>query len=232
VKSRYPAALAPALALAGLLVAPAAQAATVGSPAACVRVVPGLKTFPVVADGFPAGAFISFKADGSTVGSGQADAAGHFDNAADMFTPPFLPSGVNRKTFQLTADDGAGTVAGPVPLEVANVIVTAPSSSKPARRVRFRVFGFQSGKRVYLHVRRNGSTKGRFSLGKTSGACGLTSKRMRFMPVRNYSTGTYQYYFSHSRRFAKSRAIYVAKVRIFRTFSAASAQATAAGSWG
>ena len=231
MKSRYPAALAPVLALAGLALAPGAQAATVGSQVSCVRIIPGLKTFPVFADGFPAGAFLSFKMDGSSVGSGQADPNGHFDNAADPFNPPFLPSGVNHRTMQLSADDGTN-FAGPVPLEVSNVIVTAPSSSKPARKVRFRVFGFESGKRVYLHVRRNGATKGRFSLGKTKGACGLTTKRMRFMPVRNYRTGTYRYYFSHSKKFSKKRAIYVAKVRIFRTFSAASAQATAAGSWG
>ncbi len=230
MKSRSSYALVPALALAGLAVAPTAQAATVAPQVPCVRVIPGLKTFPVVADGFPAGAFLTFKADGTSVGAGQADPAGHFDNLADPFGPPFLPSGRNHTTVQLTADDGAGTVAGPVPVEVANVRVVAPSSSKPAKKVRFRVFGFLSGKRVYLHVRRNNRTKGRFSLGKTKGACGLVTKKMRFMPVVNYRTGTYRYYFSHSKRFSKTKAVYQAKVRIYRTFSSVSTQTTA-GAW-
>ena len=48
----------------------------------------------MLADGFPAGAFLTFKADGTSVGAGQADPAGHFDNAgAIRFDPPFLPSG-------------------------------------------------------------------------------------------------------------------------------------------
>ena len=81
------------------------------------------------------------------------------------------------------------------------------------------MFGFLSGKRVYLHVRRNNRTKGRFSLGKTKGACGLVTKKMRFMPVVNYRTGTYRYDFSHSKRFSKTKAVYQAKVRIYRTFS-------------
>jgi len=230
VKSRSTYALVPALALAGLALAPAAQAATVASQVPCVRVIPGLKTFPVTATGFPASSFLTFKADDSTIGSGQADAAGNFDNAADPFNPPFL-SGTNHKTVQLTADDGAGTVAGPVPVEVANVRVVAPSNARPTKRVKFRVFGFASGQRVYLHVRRNDQTKGRFSLGKTKGACGLVTKKMRFMPVVNYRTGTYRYYFSHSKSFSKKKAIYVAKVRIYRTFSSVSTQTTA-GAWG
>ena len=121
-------------------------------------------------------------------------------------------------------------MAGPVPVEVANVTVVAPANSKPAKKVNFRVFGFLSGQRVYLHVRRNGQTKGRFSLGKTKGACGLVTKKMRFMPVVNYRTGYYRYYFSHSKKFSKKKAIYTAKVRIYRTFSSVSTQTTA-GAW-
>jgi hypothetical protein len=230
VNPRRPLALVPAAMLAAAVAAaPSAQAATVGSPAICVRVVSNLKTFPVVADGFTPGAFLSFKADGTPIGSGQADQAGHFDNSADPFFPPALPAGRDLKTFQLTADDGAGTVAGPISIPVSNVVVRAPANSKPRKRVRFRVFGFAPGKRVYLHVRRGGKTKGRFSLGKTAAPCGTVAKKMRFMPLRRYTTGTYRYYFSHSKRFKKSQVIYEARVRIYRTFT--SAQATAAGAW-
>jgi len=144
--------------------------------------------------------------------------------------PVTSPSGASF-TFQLTADDGNGTVAGPVAVPVSNVVVRAPANSKPSKRVRFRVFGFLPDKRVYLHVRRNGKTKGRFSLGRTSAPCGTTSKKLRFMPLRHYTFGTYRYYFSHSKRFSKKLAIYSARVRIYRTFSSA-AHATAAGAWG
>ena len=225
-----PLALAPAaLVAAGLAAAaaPAAYGATVGSPDSCVRVISNLPTFRVVADGFAPGAFLTFKADDATVGSGNADGAGHFDNDAARFYPPPLPSGRDLKTFQLTADDGAGLVAGPVPIKVSNVAVRAPANSKPRKRVRFRVFGFRSGEPVYLHVRRKGRTLGRFRMGRTNGACGTLVKRMRFMPLRHYTLGTYKYYFSHSKRFDKDQVIYRATVSIY----ARPAQATAAAAW-
>jgi hypothetical protein len=232
VNPRRHLALAPAVVLAaGLAAASTAQAATVSAPTECVRVVPGLSNFPVTADGFAPGASLTFAADGTAIGSGQADAGGHFDNAASPFPPPPLPVGRDLKTFQLTADDGAGTVAGPVPVKVVNVAVRAPANAAPSARVRFRVFGFLSNRRVWLHIRRNGKTKGRYSLGRTAAPCGTLSKRMRFMPLRHYTTGTYGYYFSHSKTFRRSQVFYEARVKIYRTFSRAD-QATAAGSWG
>lgn len=230
--SRRRAALAPVIALAlALGLSPAAHGATVASQVPCVRYEPGVKSFPLTAAGFPAGAALTFRADGTAFGGGQADAAGNFDNAADQFVPPAPPAGTNLRTYRITADDGQGTIAGPIAVPVSRITVVAPASAKPSRRVRFRLFGFQSGRRTYLHVRRNGVTKGRFSLGRTAGPCGMLTRRMRFMPVRDYRTGTYRYYFSHSRRFRRSRAIYQARVRIYRTFKS-SAQATAAGAPG
>lgn len=219
-------ALIPVAVAAALATAPGAQAATVSTTVPCVRVLPGLPSFPVVADGFAPGAFLSFRADDQTIGNGSADGAGHFEGG---FNPPALPIGRDLKTFQLTADDGNGTVAGPVSVPVSNVVVRAPANSKPNKRVRFRVFGFLENKRVYLHVRRNGKTKGRFSLGVASAPCGTTSRKLKFMPLRHYSFGTYRYYFSQSKRFSKKATIYSARVKIYRTFS--SAQATAAGAW-
>jgi hypothetical protein len=225
-------AIVPAAAAAAVLLgAPAAQAATVGSSVACVRVIPNAATFPVTADGFAPNAFLTFRADDQTIGSGQADPAGRFDNSLTPFFPPVLPAGRDLKTFELTADDGAGTVAGPVPVPVSNIAVRAPATAKPTQRVKFRLFGFLADRRVYLHVRRDGRTKGRFSLGRTAAPCGTLTKRMRYMPLRRYRTGTYRYSFSHSKRFRKDQVFYEARVRIYRTFSS-TAQATAAGAWG
>ena len=229
-----PGALALVLAGGGLLcAAPAAQGASVASPLQCVRHVPGVKSFPLTASGFPAGAALTFRADGAAFGSGVADAAGNFDTAGDPFFPPVPPEGINLRTYQVTAEDGQGTVAGPIAVPVTRITVVAPANSKPARKVRFRLYGFRAGERAYLHVRRNGRTKGRFALGRTDEPCGTLTKRMRFMPVRDYRFGTYRYYFSHSRKFRRRQAVYQARVRIYRTFKPArAAQATAAGAWG
>ena len=210
-----------------LALTPAADAATVASQVPCVRVVPGLTSFPVLATGFPAGSSLTFKADGTSVGVGQADAAGVFNNAADPFFPPDLGSAENLKTVQLIADDGQGTIAGPVAVSVARVTVVVPARARPRERVRFRVFGFQENAPVHLHVRRKGETRGRFSLGTTSAPCGTVTKRMPFMPLRHYRTGTYRYYFSHSRAFDPDRVIFAGKVQIYRTFRSPTASAQA-----
>ena len=219
--------LAPLIAAAALaLAAPGAHAATLESPVPCVRSVPSAKSFPLRATGFPPGAALSFLADGRLFASGQADALGSFDNSLNPFEAPPLDSFL--QTVQVSADDGAGTVAGPIAVRMTQIAVDAPSRSNPASRVRFRVFGFANAQRVYLHVRRNGQTKKRVGMGRTAAPCGTLSKRMRFMPVRNYRLGTYLYAFSHSRRYRRDRTVFQAKVRITRTFS----QATAAAAWG
>lgn len=225
MKTRH---LAPLIAAAGLGLglAPAAPAATLESPVPCVRSLAQVKSFPLTATGFPAGAALTFLADGRAFGNGQADAAGSFDNRLDPFVAPALDRYL--QTVQVSADDGAGTVAGPIPVRMTQIAVDAPARSDPAKKVRFRVFGFADGQRVYLHVRRNGATKKRVTMGRAAAPCGTLSKRMRFMPVRKYRIGTYLYAFSHSPRYRKDRTIFQAKVRISRTFS----QATAAGAWG
>jgi hypothetical protein len=214
-----------------LCIASAAEAATVATPAQCVRIVPGLQTFPVQASGFTPGSTITFTSDGQFLGSGTADQAGGFDNSATPFDPPLLPANKNTTTVQLAATDSAGLAAAAIPVPVSRVIVTAPAHVKPpTKKVRFRVFGFLAGKKVYLHIRRGGKTKGRFSLGRTKGPCGLVSKRMRFMPLKRYSTGTYEYFFSHSKKFKKSKVIFGGKVSITRTFKSVG-QAAAGAVW-
>jgi hypothetical protein len=214
-----------ALVIAVLATAPSAQAATVTS-APCVRIYPGLQGFPLVADGFAPGAALSFHADDQTIGTGTADGAGYFQGA---FSPPALPAGRDLKTFQLTADDGNGTVAGPVAVPVSNIVVRAPKKGDPGKRVRFRVFGFDADKRVFLHIRRNGRTLGRFSLGVADAPCGTTVRRMRYMPLRHYRFGTYRYYFSQSRRFSKYAAFYSMRISVVPDPSGG--HATAAGAW-
>ena len=49
------------LAAGGLVAAPTANAATVGTPATCVRIFPGVPSLPVTADQFAPGAALTFK---------------------------------------------------------------------------------------------------------------------------------------------------------------------------
>lgn len=230
MKFRSSAALALAL---GAVAVPSAGAATVGTTASCVRIFPNIPSLPIAADGFAPGSFLTFKADGATVGTGTADGAGHFDNFADpntWFQPQSL-QGKNVGTIQLTAEDATGVVTPPVTVKAVNINFTGPPGVvKPRKRVKFRLFGFQTGKRIYLHIRRGGKTKGRFNMGKARGACGLATKKMRFMPLRSYKPGTYEYWMGHSKTFDRNRSI-GREVSIMRTFHSASTQTTAAGAW-
>jgi hypothetical protein len=204
-----------AAAAAALAAGPAvAQAAPAVSPgASCVGSFGhALGAIPLVASGFPAGAPITFEADGVPIKTATAGANG----AVSTFAPPLSFNG-KRKTFSLTAVSGAVTTP-PVPMLVTHIgVVTKPAHTKPTNRVRFSAFGFFPGKRVYLFIRRHGRTLGRFSLGKARGACGDVNKRMRFMPLRHFSAGAYQYWFSYKRKFDKRFSIgYRATITVHR----------------
>ena len=205
------AALGGAVAL--LAAPPAAQAATVAPGAPCVGGLPTAGKFPVSASGFTAGGFVTVAVGNDIVASGAADAAGNF--SAIGFLPTFTG---NQKTLELTAADDSGVSATPAKVQVVRFGVTVPSHAKPTRKVRYRAFGFLPGKRIYLFVRRHGRTLGRFSLGKAKGACGDASKRMRYMPLHHYTSGTYTYYFSHSPHYSKSTRLFGFQITIFRTF--------------
>jgi hypothetical protein len=181
-----------------------------------VRQIPGAKSFPVQGAGFTPGAFVRVTADGQLVGSVQADAAGNINDA--LFPPPLSSSSRNQQTFQILADDGQGQVAGPVAALVTRVAVDMPHRARPRSRVRYRLYGFNPGQRVYLHVRRGGKTRGTFSMGTAAGPCGTVTKRLRYMPVTRYSTGAYDYYFGHTAKFNRSQQLYRVTISIIRTF--------------
>lgn len=202
--------LVPALAGASV-----AEAATLTVPS-CVRQIPGAKTFPIQGGGFTPGSFVRVTADGQLVGSVQADAAGNVNDA--LFSPSLSSSTRNQQTFQIVADDGQGQAFGPVAVPVTRIKVDLPARAKPRSRVRYRLYGFNPGERVYLHVRRGGKTRGTFSMGTAAGPCGTITKRLRFMPVTRYSTGTYDYYFGHTAKYNRAAQIYRVKISIIRTF--------------
>lgn len=212
--------------LAALAVPAAAQAQIVTPSVPCVRYLPGVSTWQVAASGFTPNGFITVKADDQTVAFGGADPTGTLP--AQPANGP-SPSDIDdyEQTFQLTASDGTITSA-PVALPVVRVGVKLPKRARPRSRVSYRVYGFAPGQPVYLHIRRRGKTLGRFNLGRPEGSCGKVTKRLRYMPLRNYRYTTYDYWFSQSRRYDRDAAIVRYKVTIFRTFRPSAAGASIA----
>jgi hypothetical protein len=210
-----------ALGGAALLVSIAAPASAQAAPAVasvtpCVRYVgttPPAPSLGVVASGWLANDPLTFTFAGQNVGSGTADATGAFSTGTSPFTPPTAQK--NIQTVTLTAQDTAGNSAS-AQVRFVRLGVTVPHGRfRPSKKVKYRAFGFAPGKRIYLFVRRGGKTKGRFLLGKAKGDCGLLTKKLRFMPLRHYKPGVYEFWYSHSKRYSTKTRIYRYKIRIF-----------------
>jgi hypothetical protein len=115
----------------------------------------------------------------------------------------------------LTAADAAGNQAN-ARVKVVHRTVAVPNRARPGKRVRYRAYGFPNGKRLYLHIRRGKRTLGRFLLGRPHGDCGVVSKRLRYMPLRHWSTGNYDFWFSNRKHFKRGRALYGYRIRIYK----------------
>jgi hypothetical protein len=200
-----------------VLAAPASASAAlaVETTVPCVRYVDlgveALPTLGVMTTGWNASTPLTFTVDGQIVGTGVADNAGAYNNQGRLFTPP-APKG-NLQTSTLAVNGAASTQ-----FRIVRLTVQVPSRAKPSTRVKYRMFGFQPGKRVYLFVRRGGKTKGRFALGKPKGECGTLTKKLRYMPLRRWSTGKYEYWYTQDRKYSKATRIYGYQLNIFKTF--------------
>ena len=218
-------AAATAATVAAALAPAAAQAQTPGTLVPltpCIRFVDAsLKTFPLQGAGFAPNAAVTILADGAPLDTVQADAAGGFSQAVNA--PPI--SG-NRKNVAISADDGQGHPAGPLQLPEVKLGVVWPTNAAASKRVLFRAYGFEPGKTVYLHIRRGGTTRGTFKIGRADSPCGLTKRRLRAMPLRRYSTGTYEFWFGATKKFDRSKEIGY-RVTIFRRPRAAAARVSA-----
>jgi hypothetical protein len=212
-----------ALGGAALLLSIAAPSSAIADPAVapaspCVRyigTVPPQPTLGLTSSGWAPLAPLSFALDGTPVGSGVTDPTGAFSTGTSPLTPP-SPKG-NLQTMTLSATDGSGVTATST-VKIVRLIVTVPGGShKPSAKVKYRAFGFAPGKQLYLFVRRGNKTKGRFSLGTTKGDCGTLVKKLRFMPLRRYSAGLYEFWFSHSKTYSTKTRIYSYKIRISRS---------------
>jgi hypothetical protein len=178
-------------------------------------VLDGVPDLGVTSSGWAPGSSLNFALNGRSVGTGTADAAGLFSNASDPFTPPLLTGKRPIRNFTLTAADTAGNQAN-ARVKVVHRTVAVPNRARPAKRVRYRAYGFPHGKRLYLHIRRGKRTLGRFALGRPHGVCGVVSKRLRYMPLRHWSTGTYDFWFGNRKHFKRNRALYGYRIRIYK----------------
>jgi hypothetical protein len=214
----------------GALLAPAAsQAQTPGTLVPltqCIRFVDAsLKTFPMQGAGFTPNSTVYFAADGAALDSVVTDAAGGFQGA---ISAPLMSGNSNRKNVSITADDGLGHPAGPLALPEVRLTVDWPDRVRGNKRVLFRAYGFpEAGKNVYLHVRKRGRSKGTFSLGKADAPCGLTKRRMRYLPISRPATGVYDYYFDQNKKFSRSTTLIRFTVTFTRTFRSLNATASA-----
>jgi hypothetical protein len=208
-------ALALAVALACSALAPAAaSAATVATTQPCV--LDGVSDLAVTSSGWTPGASLNFALNGRSVGTGVADATGAFGNAANPFEPPLLSGRRRVRRFTLTAADATGQQAATT-VKVVHRTVDVPGRARPSKRVRFRAYGFPHAKRIYLHVRRGSHTLGRFAIGRAHGACGVASRRLRYMPLRHWSTGTYDFWFGNRKHFKRNRALFGYRIRIYKS---------------
>jgi hypothetical protein len=210
----------------GAVFAPAAaQAQTPGTLVpltSCIRFVDAsVKTFPLQLAGFAPSAVVTIASDGAPIDTATVDAAGSFQGVVNA--PPITG---NRANVSITADDGQGHTAGPVPLPEVKLGVVWPSNAAARKRVLFRAYGFEAGKTVYLHIRRGGKTRGTFKIGRADSPCGLTKRRLRAMPLSRYSTGTYEFWFGATKKFDRSKEIGY-RVTIFRRPRAAAASVSA-----
>jgi len=175
-----------------------AQGATLATTEPCVRHVPGQRTFPVTAAGFTPSTVVQVTAGDALVGSGVTDAVGTF--SASLLAP--APAGERaQERVTVAATDLAGVAAPPIEIGVVRFTVRLPPRARPTRRVAFRTYGFPTGAEVPLHVRRGGRTLGSYRIGTAAAPCGLASRRLRYMPLRSYRTGAYDYVFTTSPRY-------------------------------
>jgi hypothetical protein len=201
------------LAFLGLLVAPhAAHAAELTAAPSCA--VAGRPALNVTSSGWTPGSALTFTVGARSVGNGTADAFGAFSNAANPFTIPTAEASHPIVTRELTASDGAGTVAGPIAIRVVRREVLVRPQSRPRRLVNYRLYGFPPHQRLWLHIRRSNRTKASIRLGRPHGACGVLRKRMRYLPVHEVHAGTYNYWFENTRRFRASRTLYGYRIRV------------------
>jgi hypothetical protein len=206
--------LALAFALLVSLVAPAAASAGTLVPSQpCV--LDGGPNLAVTTSGWFPHDPLHFALGGRAIGIGVADEAGGWSNLEAPFQTPVLTGRRPIRNLTITAANNIGWHVD-AHVKVVHRTVSVPNRARPGKRVRYRAYGFPRGKRLYLHIRQGKRTLGRFMIGRAHGACGVVSRRLRYMPLKHWSTGSYDFWYSNRRHFKRSRALYGYRIRIYK----------------
>lgn len=205
------------------LAAPAAATAAevTPTPNACLRYIKvytnaqPVPSFGLTTTGWAPNSALTFRLGDRQLGTGQADANGNY-TAPSPFVPPAPRKGRNLVSTTLTVGDAAGTVTQR-PVKVVRLTVSVPNRARPSKVVKYRAFGFSPRRNIYLFVRRGNKTKGRFKLGKPKGQCGTLTRKLRYMPLKTFRTGVYDYVYTQSKRYSPAEILSVYSIDITRT---------------
>jgi hypothetical protein len=196
---RTPRPAAAALAvLVALVTVPAAARAARLTVAPCSKVYPGQESVPIGGEGFTPLSTVALESDGRRFATAQTDELGNF--AVSATAPPLSSPRRTHENLLLSAVDPTGLVARTA-MRISRVGATMPARARPGDRVRFRVYGFEPGTTIYLHVRRAGQTVASIRIGRAVGPCGDVSRTLAYVPLRRYRPGAYVYYFEAARQF-------------------------------
>jgi hypothetical protein len=219
---RQPAVLAGIVVMVCALPASASAAEVMPNSSGCFRYieapkgVPAVPTFGLTTSGWAPGAPLEIRLGTTGIATGQADAAGQYASG-DTLAPPAPPEGKNLISTRLTVTDGAGNVAERA-VKIVRLTVQVPNGKvRAGARVRYRAFGFNRARKVFLFVRRANKTKGRFILGWPKGACGTVTKRMRFMPLKRFTPGLYDFLYTQTKKYSAGEVLYGYSIRIYPT---------------
>jgi hypothetical protein len=220
--------------------ASSASAAVIAPATPCARYVPFESSgqwVPISGSGFTPNTNPAFNSvemyytNGDLGGFTPLAANGTFNVGVFMPTE-FINSDTGRtKTYTLTATDRetAGLVA-----QTNVTFVRVGAAIKPARvrrnlgrKVRWSQWGAPTGAKIYLHWTFKGRRYATRKLGTSKGACGITHKKLPFLPVKARS-GTWKVYYTAGKKFNRKKALFRMNLSVFRTFSSSAATVSAA----
>jgi hypothetical protein len=169
-----------ALAVAGLVAVPVAQAAKVTTDKRCYR-----EHSSVIASlsGFAPSSPLTVKLDGATISSGQTstDASGSFRGQTE--TPGLAAHTLEHRSTLAISDPTTSASATFFVTRSTGAALSGRAGKAQRRKVHFDVWGFAlDGRRrqVYVHyVRPNGKLGTTVRLGHTSGSCGVLHSALR-----------------------------------------------------
>lgn len=150
----------------------------------------------------------AFAVEGERIAaSGFADPLGAW--SATVAAPGTRGRSTRPRTQALTGlQDGAPVASTSVRTVDFAVDPQGPRAGAPTARRRVRFSGFQPGRRIYVHVRREGAKRVRTQrIGRAQSPCGTLARRLRRLPAVPAAAirfGEYTIAFDSRRRYAQS----------------------------